>query len=164
MSSNDNEPHWARVLHTLYETEQYHIQRDEYSQYNIPDDAEIIEHTGLSAEELREAVRFLIQAGLLEVSEYGNFYNITEEGFGVVHDRVKINEQISRESKRSQTRNRINLMIATLTFGLMFVTVTDPAVGLLVEYDMFAVAVGFVVFGYGLSIGIFANFLFSDSF
>lgn len=165
----DDEPDWAILLETLYDGERSRFKRNQRSGGPLPDSNVLIDETGLSRDELNEAIQYLRDAGLLKPTGDSGQFKITEEGFQVAHDRrmqqqqqqredrrverqqeledQRVKQQEEREDRRAKRHHQINRAVAFLTLGLMTVTVGDSAARVFVGKNDFFGAFGAVVAG-----------------
>ena len=173
-----DEPDWSILLRTLYEDERSRFNRNVETGGSLPRDHILAGETGLGYERTNEAVQYLRDAGLLETTAKGKRFKITKKGFEVAHERrmqnrrdrredQRIRQQEESEDQRAKRQHEVNLAVATLTLGLMLVTVLGSAVRVFVERNedelaLYTVGVGMVtVVRFGLvfyRLGLFSRF------
>ncbi|WP_435182989.1 hypothetical protein [Halobellus sp. EA9] len=108
---------WAKLLHFIYT----HDQKREYYKLTEPElqgDHPLVQNTDLSAEEARDAFRFLQRNDLIE--DHGEeFFQLTKKGF-----------EVARDHEQAASQAKINQSISTLTAVLAFVAIIDLALSL----------------------------------
>lgn len=92
MQEDEEEPDWAKVIHTAYQSAQGVVQwqgdlPEDHNQRDKDPPFDLREHTDLTDEEISDAVGFATRTELLEQIGSGMNYELTEKGFNVAHER-----------------------------------------------------------------------------
>lgn len=162
------QPDWAVVLEALYEGQYSKVDfsRDPHTP-ELTTYKEIAEQTPLDPSEVKDAMRYMANAGLIHSPTPGDRVEdiiIKPKGFEVAHQRrllryreeresSRIEQQENNEDQRAERQNQINKLIGFLTFGLLAVTFFDTAVSA-VGTDAAAVLLifeGIVIIGIGVA-------------
>lgn len=113
---------WREILLHLYEDE---IVVDAHGREgDIPQNADVVEETGLSAEQVMAELEYLEEEGLVEwtnldiddISEHFVVYRLTAEGFKIAQERT----EAVREQEQTETQIGLNrqLVYATLVLAV----------------------------------------------
>lgn len=138
MVNYQDEPDWANVLLTLYDEERSRFRHDSSdSDYSIPESHLLVGEggTGLSRDEVDNALVFLRDSGLMEVDLESNEWEMTEKGFSIAHERVMTEKQESRETERAKRQNNTNKQIVNLTLAIVFMHAIDTSISTVFNFD-----------------------------
>lgn len=124
-------PQWARVLHALYETERGcvpELPTGNQTDHELTAEEEhvLVTATDLDREEIRETLRYLQDADLVErntdTASGDEIICLKRAGFEVIHRREQRELDRQRADDQAKTQRRINQAIGILTLGFVVVT------------------------------------------
>lgn len=107
-----NEPHWATVLRTAYESKAGTIQwveavGEEHDQRQRDWDFDLRKATDLSGKELEGAIRFAERDNLLTQIGSGVHYELTKKGIDIAHERELRKDQQSLTKSQNMATNKL---------------------------------------------------------
>jgi hypothetical protein len=138
MTKYQDEPDWVNVLLTLYDEERSRFRHDSSdSEYSIPKSHILVgeEGTGLSRDEVDNALMFLRDSGLMKIDFDNDKWEITEKGFSIAHERVMTEKQEDRKTERVKRQNDTNKQIVKLTLAIVFMDAISISISAILNLD-----------------------------
>jgi F0F1-type ATP synthase assembly protein I len=167
----DQEPNWANVLETLYESQLKEIKsRDDPHDTTAVSRDELDGELDLTLHEIKESLDYMETAGLLQLTDtVHDIYVLTPKGFQVAHERRmqkrrddredqrlerqqefeenRVDHQEAREDERAKRQHEVNRAVAFLTLGLMTVTVIGATIRIFVAQQSYTAAYSTIIVG-----------------
>jgi len=119
MVSSD-EPDWAVLLRQLYEDEQFRIRVAEEGHNLVHESDDIHEEIPFGKNRIDEAIQSLLDVGLLE-KESEQYYQLTQYGFEVAHERAMDQRQAYRNQSQAKRQLKINRAGVYVSIGILLI-------------------------------------------